>query len=238
MDLKRYAESQDSHQLPVPLFLDIAIQLADALDAIHHAQVIHKDLHPGNIVLNPDTGRVQIIDFGLASLLTREQPAIIEPDKLEGILSYISPEQTGRMNRAIDYRSDIYTLGVTFYKLLTGDLPFEADDALGIVYAHMATQQQSASTKRPALPAAISSIIDKMMMKNAEDRYQSAFGLKHDLLHCQRSIVKDGTVNDFLLRLTMYLVAFAYLRPYVAEMKSLAFCLKALIKRNKVGPNY
>ena len=103
IDLWAYAETFDNKQVPLKAFLKLTVQLADALSVIHHAQVIHKDLHPGNIVINPtidekNSGRVQIIDFGLASLLSREQPALATPDKLEGILAYISPEQTGRMN--------------------------------------------------------------------------------------------------------------------------------------------
>jgi predicted ATPase len=184
IDLWQYADTFPNKQLPIQDFLQIAIQLADALSVIHHAQIIHKDLHPGNMVVNAETGQVQIIDFGLASLLSREQPALAAPDKLEGILAYISPEQTGRMNRALDYRSDFYTLGVTFYYLLCGEQPFKADDALGMVYAHMAVTQTPVSQRRKDVPQVLSNIIDKLMHKNAESRYQSALGLKHDLERC------------------------------------------------------
>jgi len=203
IDLWAYAETFDNKQIPLEAFLKLAIQLADALSVIHHAQVIHKDLHPGNMVINPsvgekNSGRVQIIDFGLASLLSREQPALATPDKLEGILAYISPEQTGRMNRALDYRSDFYTLGITFYQLLSGKQPFEADDALGMVYAHMATVQQPVKTLRADIPESLSKLVDKLMHKNAEGRYQSALGLKHDLEHCLDDLNK-GIDSNFSL---------------------------------------
>jgi diguanylate cyclase (GGDEF)-like protein len=192
VDLWLYVERFENKQVPLTDFLKLAIQLADALSVVHLNQVIHKDLHPGNIIINPDTGLVQIIDFGLASLLSREQPALATPDRLEGILAYISPEQSGRMNRALDYRCDFYTLGITFYQLLTGKLPFEADDALGMVYAHMAIVQQPAKDLRPEIPTSLSKLIDKLMDKNAEGRYQSALGLKHDLQRCWDDIEKNG----------------------------------------------
>ena len=130
IDLRKYTQQQTDQCLPIIDFLTVAIQLADALSVIHHAHIIHKDLHPGNLLINSHTLHIQVSDFGSASVLTREQPSLVSPEKLEGLLPYISPEQTGRMNRSIDYRSDFYTLGVTFYELLSGQLPFEADDDL------------------------------------------------------------------------------------------------------------
>jgi len=201
IDLWRYAERFEHKKLPVEIVLDIAIQLADALSVIHHAQVIHKDLHPGNILINPETLNVQIIDFGLASLLSREQPALAPPENLEGILAYISPEQTGRMNRALDYRSDFYTLGVTLYQLLTGELPFEADDAIGLVHAHLARVQTPASERCSDVPQVVSDIIDKLMHKTAETRYQSALGLKQDLDICRRYLLAGTKIPVFVLGL-------------------------------------
>ncbi|ARU57937.1 protein kinase/AAA ATPase/GAF sensor-containing signal transduction histidine kinase [Oleiphilus messinensis] len=185
VELDTFSCDFPERQLPLQRFYHIAIQLADALSNIHHQQVIHKDLHPGNIVINRDSNRVQIIDFGLASLLSREQPCLAPPEQLEGMLDYISPEQTGRMNRALDYRTDFYTLGVTLYQLLTGKLPFRAEDALGLIYAHLAVQQRPVHHIRPDIPESLSAIIDKLLAKNAEDRYQSAQGLKFDLEQCQ-----------------------------------------------------
>jgi predicted ATPase/signal transduction histidine kinase len=199
VDLRAYAESFPDHQLPLETFLLVAIQLADALGVIHHAQVIHKDLHPGNVVIQPDSLKVRIIDFGLASLLSREQPVLAPPENLEGVLAYLSPEQTGRMNRALDYRTDFYTLGVTFYQLLTGQLPFTADDALGLVYAHMAVQQTPVNELRTEIPCVISNIVNKLLSKNAEDRYQSALGLKHDLERCLEALNQSAQVHELKL---------------------------------------
>ena len=199
--LNHQLQSLENQSLPLDSFLNIAIQLADALSAIHHAQVIHKDLHPGNIIINPETLKVQIIDFGLASLLSREQPVLAPPDNLEGVLSYISPEQTGRMNRSLDYRSDFYTLGVTLYQCLTGQLPFVADDAIGLVHAHIAREQVPACKCRPEVPQVVSDIIDKLMYKTAEARYQSALGLKQDLEVCRRHVVAGNAIPSFALGL-------------------------------------
>jgi len=201
IDLWRYAEKFKDKKLSVETVLNIAIQIADALSIIHHAQVIHKDLHPGNIVINSDTLNVQIIDFGLASLLSREQPALAPPENLEGILSYISPEQTGRMNRSLDYRTDFYTLGVTLYQLLTGRLPFEADDAIGLVHAHIARVQAPVSELCSEVPKVVSDIIDKLMHKTAEKRYQSALGLKQDLEICSRHVLAGTGIPSFILGL-------------------------------------
>ena len=201
IDLQAYINQLKPELIPVEGFLNIAIQLAEALSVIHHAQVIHKDLHPGNIIINPVTLQVQIIDFGLASLLSREQPALAPPDNLEGVLAYISPEQTGRMNRSLDYRSDFYTLGVSLYQLLTGELPFVADDAIGLVHAHIAQIQKPINLCRPEVPEAISNIIDKLMHKTAEERYQSAIGLKQDLEICRRKIVAGQDIPYFTLGL-------------------------------------
>ena len=201
INLRQYADTFENKQLPIDVFLNIAIQLADALSVIHHAQVIHKDLHPGNIVINPETLNVQIIDFGLASLLSREQPALAPPENLEGVLAYISPEQTGRMNRSLDYRTDFYTLGITLYQLLTGELPFESDDAIGMVHAHIARVQKPVCERRQDVPPVVSDIIDKLMHKTAEMRYQSGLGLKQDLEICLRYIIAGSDIPPFSLGL-------------------------------------
>jgi len=195
IDFNAYVATLENRQIPTDTFLKLAIQLADALSLIHHAQVIHKDLHPGNIVINPESKQVQIIDFGLASLLSREQPTVATPERLEGILAYLSPEQTGRMNRGLDYRTDFYTLGICFYQWLTGILPFEASDALGMVYAHIAKVQSPAKSIRNGIPQNLSDIIDKLMSKNAEDRYQSALGLKYDLQQVLNAL-QTNEVNE------------------------------------------
>ncbi len=176
-------------------FLSLAIQLADSLGQIHAANIIHKDINPSNIVFNPATNQVKIIDFGISSRLPRETPALKTPEQLEGTLVYISPEQTGRMNRAVDYRTDLYSLGVTFYELLTGSLPFEADSPIEIVHCHIAKTPTQVYEVNPDVPPIISDIVMKLMSKNVEDRYQSAFGLKWDLEKCLKNLVRKDLEN-------------------------------------------
>jgi len=140
ISLKKYLAGRP---LPLLKFLAIAIQITKIVGEIHGGNIIHKDINPSNIIINPSTNEVKIIDFGIATQLSRENPTVKNPHVLEGTLSYISPEQTGRMNRVIDYRSDFYSLGVTFYELLTGKLPFTSQDPLELVHCHLATQPPS-----------------------------------------------------------------------------------------------
>lgn len=170
--------------LSLEVFLPLAISLARTIAQIHGRQVVHKDINPANIVFNPETNEVKLIDFGLANVLPQEVTNFVAPNLLEGTLPYLSPEQTGRMNRPVDYRSDFYALGVTFYELLTGQLPFQASDALGWVHHHVASQPVHPSTVKADVPEAIAQIILKLMAKTAEGRYQSAVGLQADLEHC------------------------------------------------------
>jgi predicted ATPase/serine phosphatase RsbU (regulator of sigma subunit) len=169
-------------------FLPLTIQITDTLGQIHAQNVIHKDINPANIVWNQNTNQVKIIDFGISTLLPRENPTLRNPNQLEGTLAYISPEQTGRMNRALDYRTDLYSLGVTFYELLTGQLPFNSEVLLELVHAHLAKMPATPTQLNPEIPQIISDIIMKLMAKNAEDRYQSAFGVKADLEKCQENL--------------------------------------------------
>ena len=165
-------------------FLTLAIQITESLAQIHTAHIIHKDINSTNIVWNPTTNILKIIDFGISSRLPREMPTLKNLNQLEGTLTYISPEQTGRMNRALDYRTDLYSLGVTFYELLTGQLPFNADNALELVHCHIAKTPKPVCELNSAIPDILSDIVMKLMAKNVEDRYQSAFGVKVDLEKC------------------------------------------------------
>jgi PAS domain S-box-containing protein len=189
----------DRYQQPLSIatILAIGIQLADTLQALGQRRIIHKDIKPANILIHPPTKQVKIIDFSIASLLPRETSAIISPKLLEGTLAYISPEQTGRMNRGIDYRSDFYSLGVTLYELLTGELPFTTTDPIELIHCHLAKSATSVSQINPAVPTAISEIVTKLLAKNAEDRYQSALGLQHDLEKCLMQWQATNTINDF-----------------------------------------
>ncbi|MBE9207707.1 AAA family ATPase [Nostoc sp. LEGE 06077] len=170
--------------LTLDQFLGIALQLIDTLHQLHQKRVIHKDIKPANILIHPETKQIKLIDFSIASLLPRETQEIQSPNGLEGTLAYLSPEQTGRMNRGIDYRSDFYSLGVTFFELLSGKLPFESHDPMELVYCHIAKQAPLVCDFHPDLPLMLGEIVRKLMAKNAEDRYQSAMGLKHDLVTC------------------------------------------------------
>ncbi|MGK7926830.1 MAG: serine/threonine protein kinase [Spirulina sp.] len=183
-------------------FLNIAIQLADILHQLHQNRVIHKDIKPANILIHRSTQQVKLIDFSISSLLPKETPTIQPPNVLEGTLAYLSPEQTGRMNRGIDYRSDFYSLGVTFYELLTGKLPFESEDPLELIHAHIAKSPPSISYQlenRKQIPVVLSDIVMKLMAKNAEDRYQSALGLKYDLEKCCSQWQETGKIEVFEL---------------------------------------
>lgn len=186
------------YQLPIAQFLNIAVQLAKALVFLHQNQIIHKDIKSANIIINPDTNQVKIADFSIASRLYRETAHLKNPDRLEGTLAYMSPEQTGRMNRAVDYRSDFYSLGVTFYELLTGKLPFHSIDPLELVHCHIAKQPISIQQLNPQIPQVLAEITEKLMAKNAEDRYQSAAGLLADLERCQNQNLSEGTISHFI----------------------------------------
>lgn len=180
-------------------FLRTAISLASALDAVHHHRVIHKDLKPDSIFIHPHSRQLKITNFGIASRLPRSFQTLQHPKLLEGSLPYLSPEQTGRMSRPIDYRTDFYSLGITFYELLTGRLPFQAEDPLGWVHAHLARLPESPSALRPGIPGMISDIVLKLMAKEAEDRYQTALGLKRDLEQCLIPWQHTGAIASFPL---------------------------------------
>lgn len=179
--------------------LTIGVKTADALASIHANGIIHRDISPANIVYNPRSEELKIIDFGLSTVLAREQPQLASPDVLEGTLAYISPEQTGRMNRSVDYRSDFYSFGASLYELLTGRPPFEESDPLSLMHAHLAKEPPSPSSVNGKIPEAVSAIVMKLLAKTAEDRYQSAQGIKQDLEECLRQLDETGSVNAFPL---------------------------------------
>jgi predicted ATPase/signal transduction histidine kinase len=201
-----------NNQLELQQFLQIAIKLAETLGQLHEHHIIHKDIKPSNIIVNIDTGDVKIADFAIASLLPGENPALSHPNLLEGTLAYMSPEQTGRMNRAIDYRTDFYSLGVTFYEMLCGELPFNATDPMELVHCHIAKTPVSPYENRKhkikdrinqaesqEIPQSVSYLVMKLLAKTAEDRYQSAFGLLYDLEKCLAQLQTTGEISHITL---------------------------------------
>lgn len=178
--------------------LSLAIKMTHSLIQTHQQNIIHKDVNPTSFIWNYKTNQVKIIDFGISAELIRESPQSIDQNVLEGTINYISPEQTGRINRPIDYRTDLYSLGVTFYELFTGQLPITGEDESEIVYGHIAKAPIPPKDINPDIPTSLSQIIMKMISKTAEDRYQSALGVKKDLEYCFRMIEGLREINGFI----------------------------------------
>ena len=180
-------------------FLPLAIDVAAILDRLHRRGFIHKDIHPGHIVRNPEDGRINLIDLGTTTVLPRENAAARPPGQLEGTLATISPEQTGRMNRTPDQRSDLYALGATFHWLLTGRFPFEDQSPIALIHSHIAALPTPPHHVRPEIPESLSAIVMKLLAKEPEERYQSAHGLAEDLQTCRTRAGGDGAHAPFPL---------------------------------------
>ena len=178
--------------------LKIGTVIANTLGNIHLQGVIHKDINPDNIVLNVSNEKIKIIDFEISTRMAREKQEPINPDRLEGTLAYISPEQTGRMNRPVDYRTDFYSLGITLYEILLGRRPFESDDGMELVHSHIALLPPPLAELDDSIPTAVSAIVERLMAKNAEDRYKSGFGLEVDLAFCLEHIERGQEIKNFV----------------------------------------
>ena len=178
-------------------FFHIALQLTDILNTLYQQHIIHKDIKPANIIINPDTLTIKLADFSISSQLSEEIQEQMPPDLLEGTLAYMSPEQTGRMNRPIDYRTDYYSLGVTFFEMLTGVLPFQSTDPLELAYAHIAKMPPAVSDLNPKIPTKVSAIIAKLLSKAPEDRYTHVLRLKSDLETCAKQWMTKHKIDDF-----------------------------------------
>lgn len=178
-------------------FIRLSIRISAAVSVIHQNQISHKDIHPGNIIWNREAELVKITDFGIASKMGEEGHEKAAPGELEGMLAYISPEQTGRMNRSVDYRTDFYSLGVVLYRIAAGRLPFASDDPASLVHSHIARTPALPSEYNPAIPPVISGIIMKCLAKSAEERYQSGFALVADLRECLDRLLTDGRIDPF-----------------------------------------
>jgi PAS domain S-box-containing protein len=180
-------------------FLPIAIPLAGVLGRVHEQGLIHKDIKPANILVDAATGGIWLMGFGIASRLPREHQAPAPPEIIAGTLAYMAPEQTGRMNRSVDSRSDLYALGVTFYEMLTGTLPFTAADPMEWVHCHIARQPTPPNERVAGVPGPLSAIVMKLLAKTAEERYQTGAGVEADLRRCLAEWESHGRIDSFPL---------------------------------------
>src|SRR5882762_1304029 len=187
-----------SRPLELTRFLRLAIGLATALGQVHRHGLIHKDIKPANVLVDA-AGNVRLTGFGIASRFTRERQAPAPPEVIAGTLAYMAPEQTGRMNRSIDSRSDLYSLGVTLYEMLTGQLPFVAADPMEWVHCHIARQPVPPNKQSAGIPGPLSAIVMKLLAKTAEDRYQTAAGVEADLRRCLTEWEATGRIGPLQL---------------------------------------
>ncbi|MBR0750419.1 AAA family ATPase [Bradyrhizobium japonicum] len=194
--LDRILERDRGQPLNLTRFLSTAIGLARTLGQVHQRGLIHKDVKPANVLVD-DAGNAWLTGFGIASQLPRERQLPEPPEFISGTLAYMAPEQTGRMNRSIDSRSDLYSLGVTFYEMLTGSLPFTASDPMEWVHCHIAKQPAAPSERVGTVPASVSAITMKLLSKTAEERYQTAVGVESDLRRCLSQWESQGWIDDF-----------------------------------------
>ena len=195
--LDRTLERDQGQSLDLTRVLRVAIGLTTALGQMHRQGLIHKDIKPANVLVDGDS-KVRLTGFGIASRLPREHQSPIPPEIIAGTLAYMAPEQTGRMNRSTDARSDLYSLGVTLYQMLTGALPFAAADPLEWVHCQIACQPVP-PVDRVAVPEPLSAITMKLLAKNAEERYQTASGLEADLRRCLAEWESHGRIDPFPL---------------------------------------
>lgn len=183
--LDKFLRAQPQGILALDDFFEIALQLCAALEEVHRQGVIHKDINPSNLVWSAERRLLQLIDFGIACELPQENQGIVHPHALEGTLRYMAPEQTGRMNRRVDYRADFYALGATFHELLAGQPPFDARDGMELVHCHIARSPDWLNPALAGLPGALLAIVQRLLEKNADQRYQSVEGLRRDLEACR-----------------------------------------------------
>ncbi len=224
-------------QLP-PSFSEIvriAIRLVSILGELHAAHIIHKDINPSNVVCCPETGTLKIIDFDIAGIFSREDAFPRDPARFHGTLPYISPEQTGRTNRLVDYRTDYYALGVTLYELLCGCLPFETSDPLELVHCHIARMPTSPAELMPGIPQALSDITMRLLAKNASERYQSSWGIKADLEECLNRLDTTAANEPFPLGRSDHPARFHVSQKLYGREKEI-HSLLAAFERVSTGP--
>jgi serine/threonine protein kinase len=194
ISLKEILKTKD---LGLKSFLEISSKVSQTLGLIHKNNIIHLDIKPDNILINQEQNKVKISDFGISAVLTHANDELYNPDVIEGTLSYMSPEQTGRMNRGVDYRTDMYSLGATFYEMLTGEVPFKSNDPIELIHSHIARQPAPPINLNPSIPPVLSSITMKLLSKNTEDRYQNCLGLAYDINECLNQLTQKGHIDDF-----------------------------------------
>lgn len=196
ISLQQYLEGK-----PIGLndFFKISIQLTDGLSGIHSHHIIHRDINPNNIIINPTSLDIKIIDFGISSELSQEISDIQQVEQFEGTLKYLAPEQTGRMNHVTDFRADFYSLGIIMYQMLIGKVPFDSDDPLELVYSHLAKYPPTVTEINPKIPSQLAALVRKLLAKTPEERYASATGLKADLVECQRQWFTHNAIKTFPL---------------------------------------
>lgn len=193
------ADHLAEHRLEVGEALSLMIRVGGIIGRLHQKNIVHKDINPSNIIWNPETDDLKLIDFGLSTRQAGESGRAMSQELMVGTLEYISPEQTGRIHRSVDHRSDLYSFGVTCFEFLTGQRPFESKDALALVHSHIARPPVPPHILDSHIPEMVSRIVMKLMAKTPEERYQSAFGLTHDLKRCLDELSKSGKIPLFEL---------------------------------------
>jgi serine/threonine protein kinase len=194
VSLQSYMEQ---HQIELREAIEISIQLTEVLGRIHDQFIIHNTINPSNIIIHEQSQKTIIIDFGLATRFSQEMSGIVPLNRIKSNISHISPEQTGRLDRVIDCRSDYYSLGMTIYELLTGKRPFDSDDEMEIIKNHSATPPPPLTILRPDIPEVLSDIVLKLLSKLPEERYQSIQGIVYDLKNCERQLKEKGRIDSF-----------------------------------------
>ncbi|MBD2576413.1 SpoIIE family protein phosphatase [Oscillatoria sp. FACHB-1406] len=194
ISLRRYCRLKT---IDLRLFLKIAIAIVSALQELHHHKIIHRDIKPDNIIIEPQTAQIKLVDFGLAARFSAETNSFENPQAIVGSWPYISPEQTGRINRTVDRRTDYYSLGVTLYEILLKERPFLTNDPLEMVHCHLARQPILPHEKKPSIPLSVSEIVMKLLSKTVESRYQTAFGILADLKKCYERLSASGQIAPF-----------------------------------------
>ncbi|HQP46946.1 MAG TPA: AAA family ATPase, partial [Flexilinea sp.] len=195
--IKNYLDKKESFDLKS--FLEISAHIAETLGNIHNHGIIHRAIKPHNVLINPKTEDIKITNFGISTIITHEHDEAYNPDFIRGSLAYMSPEQTGRMNRDVDYRTDFYSFGITLYEILTGILPFQTNDPMELIHAHIAIMPEPPDKINSKIPGVVADMIMRLLAKNPEARYQNGFGLAADFRTCIKQLEKNKKIESFEL---------------------------------------